>query len=91
MTEGEPQINARRIHGELNVLAGVMENNYFLGIMGLELVFQLIMVQVRVRVRVRVLRCCVCLCVCAVFARALCVFTMPPSSFRPHYGLRVGR
>lgn len=38
------QINARKIHGEANVLSGVMDNPLFLGIMAMEFIMQIVMV-----------------------------------------------
>jgi len=40
------QINARKIHGELNPFSGILGNGYFLGIMLMEAVLQWAMVQV---------------------------------------------
>jgi len=39
------QINARKIHGEVNVFAGIFDNQYFLAIMAIEFLMQLFMVQ----------------------------------------------
>mmetsp|Transcript_43410 Transcript_43410/g.88814 ORF Transcript_43410/g.88814 Transcript_43410/m.88814 type:complete len:1057 (+) Transcript_43410:288-3458(+) len=39
------QINARKIHGEMNVFEGVFQNKYFLWIMGGEFLLQFLMVQ----------------------------------------------
>ena len=39
------QLNARKIHGEVNVFAGVFANQYFLAIMGIEFGMQVFMVQ----------------------------------------------
>jgi magnesium-transporting ATPase (P-type) len=40
------QLNARKIHGETNVFEGVLDNRYFLAIMGLEFLMQLFMAEV---------------------------------------------
>lgn len=39
------QLNARKIHGESNVFSGVMDNKYFLAIMGIEFFMQVFMVE----------------------------------------------
>lgn len=39
------QINARKIHGELNVFDGIFVNKFFLAIMGMEFFMQFLMVQ----------------------------------------------
>mmetsp|Transcript_31673 Transcript_31673/g.77666 ORF Transcript_31673/g.77666 Transcript_31673/m.77666 type:complete len:1129 (-) Transcript_31673:386-3772(-) len=39
------QINARKIHGEQNVFVGILENKYFLVIMGMEFFMQMLMVE----------------------------------------------
>lgn len=41
------QINARKIHGECNVFTGILDNKFFLVIMGMEFFMQFLMVEVR--------------------------------------------
>ena len=40
------QINARKIHGEVNVFSGIFSNQYFIAIMAMEALLQFAMVQV---------------------------------------------
>ncbi len=47
------QINARKIHGELNVFDGILINRYFLAIMGMELLMQVALVPLPLSLRLR--------------------------------------